>query len=317
MTRLCITVLTVPAMFFLPVLLTHGKPPRRPALKMETVPIRGARFVMGTPLKKGEPRYHEDEAQHTVTVKAFRIGKYPVTARQMCLFLNSKEAKKYDRSRLYNHRDMGEYTYSTIALDDGRYVPREDAADAPANQVTWMGAVLFCRWLSVKTGKTFRLPTEAEWELAARGPKGRKWPWGDDAPTVKHGMRYDNNGPIHLTWPRVSVGSHPANATPEGVQDMLAYVSGEWCATKYVAHPSAKQLTDPAMDLEDLRTRRVVRGYYDRYYQRGGWLLRLTEYGWRSHLGCPWTRVGCDPVKAARRAARHGFRVVEEVKSDR
>ncbi len=295
-------------------LVSHGASPEQPTLQMDTVLIRGASFTMGTPINKGEPEYHDDEAQRTVTIKDFRIGRFPVTSQQMCAFLNSAQAGKYDRRSLYNHEDIGEYRYSTIARsDDGRYLPRDGAADAPANQVTWLGAVLFCQWLSDESGKEYRLPSEAEWELAARGTEGRKWPWGDDAPSPEHGPRYGRSRRTGLTWPRTPVGSHPPNATPEGVHDMLAYIIGEWCANKYVAHPSPDQLTDSRVDLDDQRTKRVVRGYYHRYYPRGGPLLRLTEYGWRSHLGRPWTRVGCDPVNAARRAARHGLRVVEEV----
>jgi len=277
---------------------------------METILIKGARFTLGTPLKQGEPNYHADEAPKSVSVKDFRIGKFPVTARQMCHFLNSDEATRLDRSHLYSHADIGEFTYSIIALIDGKYVARAGAADAPANQVPWMGATLYCRWLSEETGKTFRLPSEAEWELAARGASGRKWPWGEGAPTGKHGPRY-GAGQTLLTWPRASVGSHPSNATPEGVHDLLGYVIGEWCATKFFEHPSSEQLTDSSIDLEDKRTDRVVRGYYHRHYPTGGRLLRLTEYGWRNHLGRPWTRVGRHPVKAPRNAARYGFRVVE------
>jgi formylglycine-generating enzyme required for sulfatase activity len=315
MVSIWIKVVSVSAMCLLLAPDVHGEPPKRQNIQMDTVPIRGVRFTMGTPIKKGDPEYHEDEAQQTVAVTDFRIGKFPVTSEQMCAFLNSEQARKYDRTQLYNHRDIGQFTYSTITLRDGRYVPREGAADAPANQVTWRGAVLFCRWLSAETGKTYRLPSEAEWELAARGPKARKWPWGNDEPTAKHGPRYGRDRQSGLTWPRVVVGSHPANATPEGVHDFLAYVIGEWCANKYVARPSPEQLTDPAVDLNDDATARMVRGYYHRSYPHGNRLLRLTTYGWRTHLGRPWTRIGCDPVNAARKAARHGFRVVEEVKT--
>jgi formylglycine-generating enzyme required for sulfatase activity len=276
-------------------------------LQMEMVSIKGAEFTMGTPIKKGQPEYHDDETPLTVTVTDFRIGEYPVTAEQMCAFLNSPEAKQHGPETLYNHKDIGEFRYSTIArTDDGRYVPREGAAKAPANQVTWKGAVLFCAWLSDKTKRKYRLPSEAEWELAARGKEGRKWPWGEAEPGRKHGARYGGK--------RAPVGSYPRNATPEGVQDMLAYIIGEWCANKYAVHPTAEQASDTRADLDDLRTRRVVRGYYHRYYRSGGWLLVMTtKYGWRHHLGRPWTRIGESPMKAPQQAARFGFRVVEEL----
>ncbi len=280
-----------------------GAPPNDALPRVETVPIPGATFTMGTPFQEGEPEYHDDEAPLTVTVPSFRIGKFPVTAREMCLFLNSAQASLHDRRTLYSHEDIGDYRDSTIGrTHDGKYAPREHADKAPANQVTWKGAVVYCLWLSQQTGKHYRLPSEAEWELAARGPQARRWPWGDGEPGPEHGERYDR-ARRSISWCTVPVGSRPANATKEGVHDMLAYVIGEWCANAYVAHPTTAEVTDPHADLDDLNSDRVVRGYYHRYYPRGGFLLRLTEYGWRSHLGRSWTRVGCDPIHEVNRGA--------------
>ncbi|MCI0333008.1 MAG: formylglycine-generating enzyme family protein [Planctomycetes bacterium] len=296
---------------------------------METVLIKGATFTMGTPIRNEKnPKYHDDEAPLEVTVADFRIGKYPVTAEQMCLFLNSPTAKKHDRESLYFHHDIGlsrddSYSYSTITMTgDGQYVPRDSAAKAPANQVTWKGAALFCKWLSAETGKQYRLPTEAEWELAARGKELRRWPWGNQAPTAKHGERYDsdelhnsyelaqrikNNQP---TWTTMPVGSHPVNATPEGAHDLLAYIVGEWCANKYVASQSSEQASSPEMDLEDLTTDRVVRGYYHRHVY-GPWSILFD-----THQGRSWTRMHFHPIDAVKSAARHGFRVVEEIETE-
>ena len=290
---------------------------------VETVPIKGDVFTMGTPIRNERgPHYHEDEAPLTVNTADFRIGKHPVTAVQMCVFLNSAEAKEHGRESLYNHRNLGNYAYSTITLtNDGRYVPRKNADQTPANQVTWKGAALFSTWLSARTGKHYRLPTEAEWEFAARGKEGRSWPWGSAAPSAKHGPRYSlcellnsqdladrikNNEP---TWTTTAVGAHPANATPEGVHDMLAYIIGEWCANKYVAHPTAEQVTNAEMDLRDLASDRIVRGYFHRPWSRG--FLPLGE--WPQHGGRAWTRVHVHPMNAVNHAARHGFRVVEEI----
>jgi formylglycine-generating enzyme required for sulfatase activity len=295
------------------------------ALRIETVLITGATFTMGSPIRHDwSPKYHDDEALLEVTVDDFRIGKYPVTAEQMCIFLNSASAKEHDRETLYNHRDLDDkYAYSTIILaEDGQYVPREDAGKAPANQVTWKGAVLFCQWLSADTDKRYRLPTEAEWELAARGKELRRWPWGNTGPTKKHGPRYDPNELLNSldlhrrkkknqpTWPTAPVGSHPANATPDGVHDMLTYLIGEWCTNKYVAHPTADEATNQEMDLNDLTSYRVVRGYYHRWHSRT--IPFLTDQA--KHAGRPWTRVYVHPIDAVKNASRHGFRVVEEVK---
>lgn len=289
---------------------------------METVRIEGTTFTMGTPIRRtGDAQYHADEKPVKVTVEDFRIGKYPVTAEQMCAFLNSPVAQDHDPEELYCHKNMDAVgsgnvlKYSTITFEDGRFIPRPGAAKAPTNQVTWKGAVLFCEWLSEETGKYFRLPTEAEWELAARGVQGREWPWGGENATAKHGERY-TDAVDRRTWTTTPVGSHPANVTPEGVQDFLAYVIGEWCTNKYIEHPTSAQANDKAIDLDDLDTRRVVRGYYHRVENQETTnkilaFLRMGSAGY--HLGRPWTRIAFDPMEAPQHGARFGFRVVEEI----
>jgi formylglycine-generating enzyme required for sulfatase activity len=296
-------------------------------IPVETVLITGATFKMGTPITKvRDPEYHPDEAPIEVTVREFRIGKYPVTAEQMCLFLNSDAGKKHDPTSLYNHRNIG-YAYSTITrTSDNEYVPRKGAAKAPANQVTWKGAALFCKWLSDSTGKKYRLPTEAEWELAARGPGLRQWPWGVDPPTEKHGERYDpewhrrmNSGGLEEavtkdlpTWTTIPVGSHAANRTPEGVHDMLGYLIGEWCANPFIAAMTGEQATRTDADLTDLTSDRAVRGYYHRPVSRR---TNPLPGPWPYHTGRAWTRKPAHPMTAVKNEARYGFRVVEEVES--
>jgi formylglycine-generating enzyme required for sulfatase activity len=288
---------------------------------LETILIRGGTFTMGTKIKKTkDPEYHADETPLEVTIKTFRIGKFPITAEQMCLFLNSDEARKYKQEELYLHKDMigvgtgKRLKYSTITFVDGQYVPRQGAAQAPANLVTWKGAVLFCRWLSNETGKKYRLPSEAEWEFTARGKLGRKYPWGDkvkEPAAIRIGERFSYEQDRVPLWCTTPVGSHPDNATPEGVMDMCAYIIAEWCANKYIENPTAQQVTNTFVDMNDLTTHRVVRGYYHRLNSRELIPFPFKDRGY--HLGCAWTRMHCHPIEAVRHAARHGFRVVEEV----
>lgn len=282
------------------------------------VSIDAGTFIMGPPTRvKRNGEYHADESQLQVSVPGFSIGESPITASQFCQFLNSEAARDHDASELYWTGKIGPFMYSTIVEDNGTYMPSPGAGNAPANQVTWKGAVMYCRWLSELTRSTYRLPSEAEWEFAARGPEGRYWPWGSESPTASRGYRkiadWDNR------WQQIErtpVGTFPAGATPDGVMDLLGYVIGEWCANKYVKHATKEQLLDAATDLTDLDSDRVVRGCYDREYEQVGipplgWILHHTRGD--THPGRLWTRQHGHPIAAPRCAARYGFRVVKEV----
>jgi formylglycine-generating enzyme required for sulfatase activity len=106
------------------------------------------------------------------------------------------------------------------------------AADVPVVKVDWFDALLFCRWLTDKLAAHLPadhqvlLPTEAQWERAARGTDARKYPWGDEPPTSKHAI---------FGWSSleaVAVGGRPAGASPVGCHDMAGNV-WEWCLTAY------------------------------------------------------------------------------------
>lgn len=304
---------------------------------LSTVLIRGGTFTMGTKIPdKRDRAYHDDEAPQEVTVKSFRIGKFPVTAEQMCLFLNSPEARSSESGYLVEPIDEAwERRLSVIAQVDGRYIPRERAASTPANIVTWKGAVLFCRWLSAKTGRKYRLPSEAEWEFVAKGKQGRRLPWADEEMRIPHtrviGERFyrgedsvvkglqvsgTNRGPY--TYSTTPVGSFADNATPEGVMDMCAYNIAEWCANKYVARPTPEQITDASMDLVDLSTHRVCRGAAARIVnlpsRKHGVVSRMMgvarAYASNTHGGYTWTRDHAHPLEGG---MGRGFRVVEEI----
>lgn len=207
--------------------------------------IRGGTFLMGPPpgtKTTWGPPTHEER------VGDFYIGKYPVTAGEFCGFLNERGNPDYrylyedekiradfqarDPDSEYGRRMAVSYDFCSIFRDtaSGKYLPRGSLRYVAANQVTWFGAVEYCKWLSEKTGKTFRLPTEAEWEYAARGPEGRKFPWGSDDPgSAAHSERpFEEYGLMWLPF-LVNVGSFPVAYTPEGVADMTGPVS-QWCS---------------------------------------------------------------------------------------
>jgi formylglycine-generating enzyme required for sulfatase activity len=123
-------------------------------------------------------------------------------------------------------------------------VPEPGFEDHPANEVTWSGARDFCAWRGA------RLPTEAEWEAAARGREGRTYPWGEEPPTPEravYGRASNETDPV---------GAHPAGATPDGVHDLAGNVA-EW--TSSLDRPYPYDPTDGREDPDD-PGERVTRG---------------------------------------------------------
>jgi formylglycine-generating enzyme required for sulfatase activity len=92
--------------------------------------------------------------------------------------------------------------------------------------VTWDEALAYCDWLRDETGKGYRLSTEAEWEWAARGRQGRRFPWGQDSPLIELANFGQGDHSPPLTKP---VGANPRDRSPFGVMDMAGNVA-EWCA---------------------------------------------------------------------------------------
>jgi formylglycine-generating enzyme required for sulfatase activity len=118
--------------------------------------------------------------------------------------------------------------YRSYLADDKRF----NSDDQPVVGISWSKAMAYCEWLTAQSAegkahgkRTFRLPTEIEWEWAATGGK-RIYPWGDEKPDdtrANYGKKID-----HPTL----VGSYPAGATPEGLMDMAGNV-WEWCLNKW------------------------------------------------------------------------------------
>ena len=171
-------------------------------------------FIMGSDSASSNQR-----PMRTVSLDSFLIDIYEVTNDQFSAFLNA-EGTETTTGIPYLNLDGRALQ---IVEESGTYAPRRARdADTPVVHVTWVGAQAYCEWLGS------RLPTEAEWEKAARGTDGRLYPWGNDPPDPGL-LNYDMN----LREP-IAVGSYPRGVSPYGVYDMAGNVF-EWSADYYDA----------------------------------------------------------------------------------
>jgi formylglycine-generating enzyme required for sulfatase activity len=232
--------------------------------EMSLIPVPAGPFTMGTGAGEvdrlaGEFElaktwaargyFSREQPQHRVTLPAYLIGRHAVTVGQFRAFV---EAGGYREQRYWT---AAAWAWCEVTKrsrpdywDDGTWAGDERL---PVVGVSWYEAAAYCRWLGEATGRDFRLPTEAEWEKAARGSDGRIFPWGDRFDADRCNVRA---GGLDRTVP---VGRFsPAGDSPYGCAEMVGNVS-EWTLTRYTPYPydARDGRDDPAGGAE-----RVTRG---------------------------------------------------------
>ncbi len=179
--------------------------------------VPAGEFVFGSPKDVGDP---DETPQRRITLAAFFIDRLETTRAQFAGCVDSGTCKA----------PIAEDGAATKACN----WPHEDRKDHPINCVTYQDAVDYCGWAGA------RLPTEAEWEKAARGADGRAYPWGNAAATCELAIVPTPAGltgcGAKTTGP---VGSKPAGASPFGALDMSGNV-WEWVSDFYVEDYYAK-----------------------------------------------------------------------------
>ena len=198
----------------------------------EMVRVPTGAFLMGS---NDGPQ--DERPQHKVEVGEFFIDRAPVTNTQFAAFLKGAGVKGPNGEHWYDVDDND----ARIHQRNGKWVSDSDYENHPAVEVSWFGAAAYCQW----AGK--RLPTEAEWEKAARGTDGRKYPWGNEAPDRS---RAQFSAGYNQTIP---VGNLPKGASAYGLLDMAGN-TWEWVSSAYLPYPY-----DARDGREDL-TRQLDRG---------------------------------------------------------
>jgi formylglycine-generating enzyme required for sulfatase activity/tetratricopeptide (TPR) repeat protein len=184
--------------------------------------------------------FEEELSVHDVALDAFWIDRTEVTNAQYAAFLNKRGNQEEGGVAWLDLEDED----CLIEQRGGEFEPKSGYADHPVIDVSWYGAAAYCEWAGA------RLPTEAEWEYAARGEQGNQYPWGSADSTCDLAQYSGCSGST------VPVGSLPDGASWCGALDMAGNV-WEWVAGWYGDYPSGSQTNPTGPEMGEYR---VLRG---------------------------------------------------------
>lgn len=186
------------------------------AVQFKLVPIPGGTFTMGSGAADKSAR-PDEMPQRAVTISPFWMGVYEVTHDEFDQFFNDDATSQNSTADAVTRPSPQYIDLSWGMGREGGY---------PANSMQQLAATMYCRWLYQKTGVFYRLPTEAEWEYAARAGSTTIYPFGNDSKELdKHAWHKGNSKSVYH-----KVGQKAPNAW--GLYDMLGNVA-EWTMDQY------------------------------------------------------------------------------------
>lgn len=266
----------------------EGESPPLPDIRWCDVP--GGEFIMGS-----DDGPAEEKPAHRLTLPAFQISQFPITNVQFGAFVAAggyRQERYWPEAKKEGYWQAGQFQGRVD--NEGRDRPYDfgspyNLPNHPVVGVSWYEAVAFCRWLSEQLGQTVRLPTEAEWEKAARGPVPQdlsgfqnltglvacKYPWGNQEETAARCNMADTG--INTIC---AVGLFPAGQSHYQVLDVSGNVC-EWCSTIWAekAYPFKVQDEWARGYLDRTSVFRVLRGGA---FSSGAGDVRCAARGWNS-----------------------------------
>lgn len=244
----------------------------------EMVAIPAGAFVMG-----------DGDERHEVLLPEYRIGRYPVTNTEYARFV---DAGGYSDASCWTAEG---WEYVGKQRKEPRYWhdPRFSHPNQPVVGLSWYECVAYCRWLSAQTRCTYRLPTEAEWEKAARGTDGATYPWGEALDASRLNAR-DGDQKVYCSTP---VGVYPAGASPFGLFDCAGNV-WEWCATRwrkpFPYDAEEDEWNGSYCGGQGLRALRGGSWNYEMQVAKCAHRFRFEPYGWNDRAGFRLARAGSE-----------------------
>jgi formylglycine-generating enzyme required for sulfatase activity/serine/threonine protein kinase len=252
--------------------------PAGPFLMGSNRPAMGAIQRIRRVIEGDAPGHPEDAVanvnelpQHWLDLPDYWIGKGPVTVAQFAQFVRSSkrvtQAEIDRKSRTWSGNGWQEVAGADWAHPRGPASNVADKQNHPASHLCWDDCIRFCEWASSLKSGEIALPSEAEWEKAARGSDGRIYPWGNEPPDParvnylrigpRHGSLAEMSNVMSRAYDTSTVGSFgPAASSPFGCDDMAGNV-WEWTRSRLSDYP---YVASDGREDPDARGRRVLRG---------------------------------------------------------